>query len=124
MIFGIGTDITDVGRIQRSMEKDQHFIEKVFTSTEIDYCEQQGNKYQSYAARFCAKEAFMKALGLGFFDGIGFNHIEIQNSSNGKPTLVLYDKAKEMCEKNKISNLLVSISHEKSTAVATVILEC
>jgi len=95
----------------------------VFTPKEIAYCEMKANKYEHYAARFAAKEAFFKAIGSGWTDGTAFNEIEITNNENGKPLLILLgDTAKLMLAK-QISNISVSLSHLNTIASAVVIIE-
>lgn len=105
------------------MERDIGFREKIFSSGEIGYCEQMKNKYQHYAARFSAKEAFMKALGTGWRDGIRFVEIEVVHDPLGKPLLMLSGKAKELAEKAGMGEMHVSLSHVKEIASAVVVVE-
>jgi holo-[acyl-carrier protein] synthase len=123
LIYGIGTDIIETGRIQTVMERDLGFREKIFSPGEISYCESKKNKYQHYAARFSAKEAFMKALGTGWRDGIRFVEIEVIHDPLGKPLIRLSGKAKEIAEQEGISTFHITISHIKEIATATVIIE-
>lgn len=120
---GIGTDIIEVDRIAAKMEKGQGFRELVFTPLEIAYCEKQTHKYESYAARFAAKEAFLKALGTGWGgSGIHFNEIEIRNGETGKPDLFLIGNAASRLAGFNIQQIFVSLSHVKSVAMATVVI--
>jgi len=123
LIYGIGTDIIEVSRIAKVMERDIGFREKIFSEGEIAYCEQMKNKFQHYAARFSAKEAFMKALGTGWRDGIRFVEIEVVHDPLGKPLLVLAGKAKELAEKAGLGEMHVSLSHVKEIASAVVVVE-
>ena len=123
MIFGIGIDEIEVARIEKQIQKEAGFKERVFTSAEIEYCESKKYRAQHYAARFAAKEAFMKAVGTGWRDGLAFNEIEIVKDELGRPALVLYGKAKEITDKHKITNIHVSLSHIKELANAIVTLE-
>ena len=123
MIFGIGLDIIEVARVGRLIEKDKGFKERIYTQREIDYCEAKKNKAQNYAARFAAKEAFMKALGTGWRGGLAFNHIEVVNNELGKPEIVLHGQAKLLVEKEGITNINISISHVKDFASSIVIIE-
>lgn len=123
MIFGLGTDIVEVERIKKKVESDNGFKEKVFTSSEILYCENQTFKAENYAARFAAKEAFFKALGTGWIGEMSFLEIEIVKDGLGKPILKLHGKVKEEADLKGIKNLHISLSHIKSTAQAVVILE-
>ena len=123
MIYGIGTDIIEVSRIQGVMEKDIGFREKIFTSGEIAYCETKKHKYENYAARFSAKEAFMKAIGTGWRFGIRFADIEVYHDDFGKPLIRLYGKAEELGKIERISKIHVSLSHVKEMAIAVVTVE-
>jgi holo-[acyl-carrier protein] synthase len=127
MIAGIGIDIIEVERIykQLSGSKDR-FNTMVFTDDELDYCRKVSNlnvQSQRFAARFAAKEAFFKAIGTGLRDGLQWKDVEVVNDDLGKPHFVLKGKALETIQKEKISNILLSLSHSKSNAVAVVILE-
>jgi len=123
MIYGIGTDIIEVSRIHAVMEKDIGFRDKIFTSGEITYCETKRHKYENYAARFSAKEAFMKAIGTGWRFGIRFADIEVYHDEFGKPLIRLYGKAEELGKIEGISKIHVSLSHVKEIATAVVIVE-
>ncbi|MCK4655879.1 MAG: holo-ACP synthase [candidate division Zixibacteria bacterium] len=123
MIFGIGIDDIEVERVGRQVRSEDGFTESVFTPGEIEYCESRRNSAQGYAARFAAKEAFLKAIGTGWRDGMAFSEIEIVNDDFGKPQLVLHGKAREHAEANGITNIQVSLSHLKHTASAVVTLE-
>jgi holo-[acyl-carrier protein] synthase len=123
MIYGIGTDIIEVARIRGVMEKDIGFREKIFSSGEIAYCETKKFKYENYAARFSAKEAFMKAIGTGWRFGIRFADIEVIHDEYGKPLIRLYGKAEELARIEGISKIHVSLSHVKEMALAVVTVE-
>ena len=85
-IYGIGTDIVNINRIKTSIKKNKNaFKTKVFTNFEIQVCDKRVNTVECYAKRFAAKEAFVKALGLGFRENINFIDIEILNNSKGQP---------------------------------------
>ena len=122
MIFGLGTDIIEVSRIEKSIEN-RRFLEKIFTEKEIALCQNSANASQRYAVRFAGKEAFMKALGTGWQKNIKFSEIEILNDELGKPYIKLYGTAKKIAEENKIANMHISLSHIKEYANAIVILE-
>ncbi len=122
MVVGLGTDITEVARIAKNVES-LAFRERVFSKSEISYCESKTNKAESYAARFAAKEAFFKALGTGWRGAMGFNEVEIINDELGKPSVNLLGEAKKIGEERKINTIHVSLTHTKEIAMATVILE-
>jgi holo-[acyl-carrier protein] synthase len=123
MIFGTGIDIIEVSRIKTVMERDIGFREKIFTPGEIEYCETKRHKYENYAARFSAKEAFLKAIGTGWRFGIRFADIDVYHDEYGKPLIRLSGKAEELARDEGISKIHVSLSHVKEMASAVVILE-
>ena len=122
MIIGIGTDLTEVARIAKSIEN-INFKEKVFSKAEVQYCEKKVNANESFAARFAAKEAFFKALGTGWRGGIAFNEVEVINDELGKPCIHLLGKTAEIIEQKNIKSIHVSLSHTAEMAIATIILE-
>jgi holo-[acyl-carrier protein] synthase len=123
MIYGIGTDIIEVTRIEKVMSRDIGFREKIFTPGEIEYCETKKNKFQHYAARFSAKEAFLKAIGTGWRFGIRFADIDIFHDEFGKPHIRTTGIAKELTDRLAVSKIHVSLSHLKEMATAIVIIE-
>lgn len=124
MIIGIGTDIVEVPRIAAKLAKGDGFRNLVFTPFEISYCEQQTNRAESYAARFAAKEAVLKAFGTGWGNGgINFDEIEVRNDAAGKPEIFLIGNGANRYAVMGIKKIWVSLSHEKSAAVAMVIIE-
>jgi holo-[acyl-carrier protein] synthase len=123
MIAGIGIDMIEVERVAEKIGKEEGFRELVFTPKEIIYCEAKTNKYEHYAARFAAKEAFFKAIGSGWTDGTAFNEIEISNNKNGKPALVLLGETAKLIATKQIGNISVSLSHLKTIASSIVIIE-
>jgi len=123
MILGIGTDIIAVDRIARVIQKNPRFIEKVFSQREQLYCKSKANPAQSYAARFAAKEAVMKALGTGWDNGISWIEIEVLNDAKGKPDIVISNKTKALVESKGVRRIQISLSHEQQYAIAFVILE-
>jgi len=123
MLAGLGTDLMEVERIAQKINKESGFREMVFSKTEIAYCESKTNKFEHYAARFASKEAFFKALGIGWLEGTQFNEVEITNDESGKPALVLLGKTKKTLSAWGISKIFVSLSHLKAIASAVVIIE-
>lgn len=112
-----GTDIIEIDRIEKNIKlhKDK-FLKRIFTENEIEYCEAKKNqKYQSYAARFAAKEAAYKALSNYINFKYSWTDFEIQNDNTGKPIINLKFKIKEL------ENLEVSLSHCKEYAIANVV---
>lgn len=123
MIFGIGTDLIEVERVAEKMEKKQGFKELVFSADEIIYCEARTYKYEHYAARFAAKEAFLKAIGTGWRNGTAFNEIEIYNDEEGKPEIRFHGLTAKTIADLKLGKIFVSLSHLKTMACAMVIIE-
>lgn len=123
MIFGIGIDVFEVKRIKSAIQQDAGFVDSIFTEEEISYCDNLKLKFQNYAARFSAKEAFMKALGTGWRSGIRFNDIAVINDELGKPSFKINGIAKEFVLNFGITSMHLSISHTKELATAYVILE-
>jgi holo-[acyl-carrier protein] synthase len=123
MIAGIGTDMIEVDRVAAKISKEKGFRELVFSKNEIDYCESKANRFEHYAARFAAKEAFFKALGTGWKNGTSFYEIEITNDEQGKPSLCLLGETASTLAGQGIQNILVSLAHLKTFATAVVIIE-
>jgi holo-[acyl-carrier protein] synthase len=123
MIVGVGIDIIEVERVAEKMAKDNGFREKVFSKMEIQFCESKGkNKAQHYAARFAAKESFLKATGKGLQLTHELNEIEIVCNNEGKPTINLLGHLASVVAEKKW-NVHLSLAHVQSTACATVIIE-
>ncbi|MGC4038910.1 MAG: holo-ACP synthase [Chitinophagaceae bacterium] len=123
MIKGVGIDMIETERVEAKIAKESGFREMVFSKSEIDYCETKANKYEHYAARFAAKEAFFKALGTGWKNGTSFNEIEITNDESGKPEIRLSGETAKTIETLIIGKISVSLSHLKDIAAAVVIIE-
>lgn len=123
MIYGIGTDIIEVERMQKHLSNNPALKNKLFTVLEQEYAEKRATIFQHYAARFAAKEAFFKALGTGYRFGMAFHEIEVENDDLGKPVINLHGKVKEYVEQQKITIIHLSISHVKEMASAFVVLE-
>jgi len=123
MIAGIGTDIVEVHRIEGKITANQYFKEHVFSLTEISYCDQQKKPGIHYAARWAAKEAYLKAYGLKFIGNHRLYEIETLHNEDGKPYIHLLGKAMEEFMEKKFESIHVSISHTDAHAIAYVIIE-
>ncbi|MCK9291892.1 MAG: holo-ACP synthase [Bacteroidales bacterium] len=123
MIFGIGTDIIEVDRMQQRLLDTPDLRDKLFTPREQAYAEERNTIYQHYAARFAAKEAFFKALGTGYRYGMAFHEIEVVNDELGKPVIEAHGKVREFIGQQGIRHIHLSISHIKAMASALVVLE-
>jgi holo-[acyl-carrier protein] synthase len=118
MILGIGNDIVEITRIKRLLERYPHrFLNRVFSPNEQEYCLKRKEPALHLAGRFAAKEAIVKALGIGFSQGLSWLDMEIRHDANGKPTVFFSSFANRLLNNPLI---LISISHcrEYATAVA------
>ncbi len=121
-IPGIGTDIIEVSRIKRVLSRHEgDFLRKVFTESETGYCSSMKHPHRHYAARFAAKEAFLKAIGTGWSDGASWTEIEITRKRNGKPGLQISGRTLELAKEAGFSVFLLSMSHTDRYATATVL---
>lgn len=124
MILGIGTDIVEVARIERSIERHgERFMKRIYTDTEIAYCTRFKRAAQHFAGRWAAKEAAGKALGTGIFGAVRFRDIEITNDERGKPLLAFSGDAAGLAATLGATRLHVSIAHSDSHATAVVVIE-
>lgn len=124
MIFGIGTDIVAVERFQRFIDTGKSaVIERLFTAAERSRCANRKDAASCMAARFAAKEAFLKALGTGLRGGISWLNMEVSNNTLGKPELGLSGKAAEQFQLNGLVSVHLSLSHDGGNAIAMVVLE-
>ncbi len=125
-IFGIGTDIVNIERMNDTLNKyGLKFKKKIFSNKEISYCEKKKNSSSFYAKRFAAKEAFSKALGTGIRKGFNLKNIEISNNVYGKPSISIKGKIASYLKKkvkNKKYIIYLSLSDDKPWAQATVII--
>jgi holo-[acyl-carrier protein] synthase len=124
MIVGLGLDITEVDRIEAAIgRRGRALLERLFTPSEIRYCERHRNRAERFAGRFAAKEATMKALGTGWSRGVRWVDIEVVREPSGKPTLKLSGAARAIADRMGVKNIVVTITHDGNTALAQVIFE-
>jgi holo-[acyl-carrier protein] synthase len=123
LIFGLGTDIIEIRRIAARIRRTEGLKERIFTPREIASCESSRRGAEQFAARFAAKEAFLKAMGTGWSGGYRFQDIEIIDGGGGRPEAVIHGKVKAFCEENGITGFHVSLSSDKDMAAAAVVLE-
>lgn len=125
MIISTGVDLIEVARIQQALDDRRigaRFRQRVYTAAEIAYCESKNRgKYESYAGRFAAKEAVMKALGRGWGSKVAWNEIEVARARSGKPSVVLHDKTAEWAAHLGVHSWVLSITHTKDHGLAYVI---
>jgi holo-[acyl-carrier protein] synthase len=124
LIIGLGVDLTEVPRIKAAIERrGQAFLRRVFTASEIEYCERFKNKFERYAGRFAAKEAAMKALGTGWRRGIRWVDLEVVRERSGRPTISLAGEAGRIASQLGVKRISLSITHTEAQALAQVIFE-
>jgi holo-[acyl-carrier protein] synthase len=124
MIVAIGIDLVEVSRLEDVFaRRGERFRARVFTEREIGYCESLGSKFASYAARFAAKEAVMKALGTGWSEGVGWKDIEVVSRQGEAPTIKLHNRAQDQMRAIGASRVHVSLTHSGNLAIAQVVLE-
>ena len=120
MIIGIGTDIIEINRIRKAVDKTNGFVEKVFTNKEIEMFKEKNMRYEEIAGNFAAKEAISKSFGTGI-RGFSLREIEVLRDELGKPIVFLSDNIDRLIGKSYKLNL--SISHNNTSAIAFAILE-
>jgi holo-[acyl-carrier protein] synthase len=124
VIVGLGLDIAEIDRIEAAVTRHgAPFLERIYTTREVAYCESHKNKFERYAARFAAKEAAMKALGTGWRRGVRWRDIEVARDPNGKPTLHLEGAARQIADDLGVRNISLTITHSGNLALAEVIFE-
>jgi holo-[acyl-carrier protein] synthase len=124
MIVGIGVDIAEPERLEQAVGRyGRRFLERIFTPTEIAYCEGKRNKWERYAVRFAAKEAAFKALGTGWRRGVRWRDVEVTNLPGGKPTMNLSGQAKEFASRQGVRRISLSLTHARQFVLAQVIFE-
>ncbi len=131
MIIGIGSDLIDIRRIEKTLERfGMRFINRVFSKVEIAKAERRreaGTHIATYAKRFAAKEACSKALGTGFSNGVYMKDISVENDALGKPNLVLTNgalaRAKALTPEGKALAIHLTLTDEPPIAEAQVIIE-
>ncbi|MBK9215018.1 MAG: holo-ACP synthase [Chloracidobacterium sp.] len=124
MIVSIGIDIIEVYRIRDTVSRTPRFVDRVFTPSERAYCEAKGAAAaQSFATRFAAKEAFLKALKTGWRGKVAWREIEVVPDANGVPTLNVTGEARRLLNELGATHIHISLAHTTEHAVAEVILE-
>ena len=125
MVIGLGTDLIEISRIERSLERyGEQFLARVFTPGEIAYCKaKQKTSAESFAARFAAKEAGAKALGTGISRGVAWKELEVRRARGQRPELHLHGRAAEIAAALGIRRLSLSLTHSREMSMAVVVAE-
>ena len=125
MIVGLGIDVVDLARIQRILdgpaERARRFVDRCFTPAEQDYCRAARDAAARYGARFAAKEAASKALGVP--EGVRWVDVEVVKGEGGAPSLALHGVAAERARRMGVTRVLVTLTHDGGVAAAVVALE-
>jgi len=128
MIFGVGVDLVEVSRLRETFRRfGDRFRRRIFTESEVTFCETlpdppdgRAGKYLSYAARFAAKEAFSKALGMGLRGAIGWSEIQVNDNERMRPSISVTGRARRFLGNRRVH---VSLSHTNNYATAVVVIE-
>jgi holo-[acyl-carrier protein] synthase len=124
MILGVGTDLIEISRIARSIERyGDHFLHRVYSAGEIAYCSRKRNSAESYASRFAAKEAAAKALGTGISFGVSWREFEVTREPGLRPEIRFHGRAASIAASLGVSHTALSLTHSRDLAMAVVILE-
>lgn len=124
LVLGIGTDIIEIERIERSVERyGESFLRRVYTPGEIAYCQAKKNSAESFAARFAAKEAGAKALGTGISRGVNWREFDVRRAPGQRPELHLTGRAAEIAAAMGVKRVSLSLTHSRKEAMAIVIAE-
>jgi holo-[acyl-carrier protein] synthase len=124
MIVGLGVDIIAIDRMEAAIaRRGRAILNRLFTPSEISYCERHRNRAERFAGRFAVKEAAMKALGTGWARGVRWVDIEVVREPSGKPTLKLSGATRAIADRLGVKNIAVTITHDGNTALAQVIFE-
>ena len=123
-VYGIGIDLVEVERVTAALEKHGDvWTHKIFTERERAYCDAQHEPAIHYAARFAAKEAVAKAFGTGIGKNAALQDLEVVNSDNGAPKMLLHGDAKDFAKEQGIAHVLISLTHTKDHAAANAVAE-
>jgi holo-[acyl-carrier protein] synthase len=124
MVIGLGTDLIEIARIERSVERfGERFLERVYTPGEIAYCYAKKSFAESLAARFAAKEAGAKALGTGISRGVTWKEFEVRRRPGQRPDLHLSGRAAEIAAALGVRRLSLSLTHSREMSLAVVVAE-
>jgi holo-[acyl-carrier protein] synthase len=124
MIYGTGVDLVQVERIEKVIERwGDRFINRVFTKEERKFCLKRNSPASAFSLRFAAKEAFSKAIGTGMRKGVFWRDIEVFHFPGGRPGLKVHGHSEEICKREKICGLHLSLSDEGVYGIAMVVLE-
>ncbi|KAJ53221.1 holo-[acyl-carrier protein] synthase [Clostridium tetanomorphum] len=122
MIFGVGTDIVEIERINNVIRRNPNFLNRIFTDKELEYFKSKNFKGETIAGGFAAKEAIVKAFGTGFRN-FSIKDIEVLRDDLGKPVVYVNGKARELLKNYCNYKIHISISHNRENAIAYALME-
>ncbi len=120
-LAGVGVDIVDVRRMEKTLKRTPSFAKRIFTDSERRYCEHKARPAEHYAARFAAREAVLKALGCGFSGGVGLRDVSVVRNEKGKPAVMLSGKVREIADEQGVVEIALSLSTTREVAVANAV---
>ena len=120
-LAGIGVDMLEIARMQHALDEKPYFIRRLFTEDERMYCEHTARPAEHYAGRFAAREAVLKALGLGFGNGVGIGDVSVVRDDSGRPHALLAGRAAKVAREQGVREVALSISHTHDVAVANAV---
>lgn len=120
-LAGIGVDMLEIARMERTMRRRPSFLRRVFTEEERAYCDACARPAEHYAARFAAREAVVKALGTGFSNGVGFSDVSVTMDAQGRPHALLSGRAAQIAREGGVREVALSLSYTRDVAVANAV---
>ncbi len=121
-LIGIGVDLVEVDRMRRTLARTPALVERLFTDAERAYCERRRDPTERFAARFAAKEAVMKALGVGL-GAVGWHEVEVVRAESGRPSLALTGRAADLAAELGVVRWHLTMSHTTRVAEAIAVAE-
>jgi len=124
MIFGVGTDVVEMSRIQATYERfGEHFVNRILMAEELELYRRSKQPVRFLAMRFAGKEATVKAMGTGFAHGVWLRDVGITNNKWGRPLVILSERGQRVCERLGIGNAHVSLTDDAGLVIAFAVVE-
>lgn len=120
-LAGVGVDIIEIDRMERTLDRTPAFARRIFTDEERHYCEHTARPAEHYAGRFAAREAVLKALGTGFSGGVGLRDVSVTHDNLGRPVAVLSGKTYQIAKEKGVIEVAISMSFTREVAVANAV---
>lgn len=124
MILGIGIDLVEVSRVEALVERHgDRALRRIFTEAEVERCGRSRSPSESFAARFAAKEAFFKAVGTGWGQGLAWTEVEVVSAPSGAPEVRLSGAAERLARERGVTRIHLTLTHTDTLASAYLLLE-